>query len=701
MTFDLDLFEYRAYRRDYEPAARDLLALLASLDQNYGALGGDFRATLSADVESADMDEYLATRVAAATAFLFADPNFTLSPLGITQLFNWQRWLTTLFSTSTLRNADPVLRTMNNAGPDPKGRLEIGSEALRKFCLLYSPDSRVPVDLDALWAHDKVLAASLALVLLAPRFLGTPEAHDKRELILPWLAEKLPEIEDLEQLPTSILHDAYMHCSYAARADKHDVKRSINTLIERKLKSKGLYDLTFQPSAEGEKPLMFVVLEWFNAAHSIYRTHSRTMEAARRHFHLVGIGGPHVDAAGRQVFDEFVDVPSGSVFDQIAFIRKLAHERRPQALYMPSVGMHALTMFLANLRIAPVQAAALGHPATTHSPKIDYIVVEEDYVGDPACFSEQLLILPKDGMPYRPSAAAPVRPVQLEPRAYPDTVQIAVASTTMKLNPAFLATCRRIADQSTRPVHFHFLVGQAVGWTYVQVRRFIRHYLGDRVTIHAHKPYDQYMDVIRSCDLFINPFPFGNTNGIVDTVSAGLVGVCKTGPEVHEHIDEAMFKRLGFPDWLIAKDIDAYVAATIRLIGDDDERVRLRKELAQPDALDKLFEGRAEIFGDLLLEKVTAAVGQVDAPQEAPAVVEVSELAATAPHDEAVSMEAAPASADAETEESVLELGAPVTEGEAGAPADDVGDPGQYVNEPQRRLRWGRRAEPADTAVDG
>jgi hypothetical protein len=38
-------------------------------------------------------------------------------------------------------------------------------------------------------------------------------------------------------------------------------------------------------------------------------------------------------------------------------------------------------MFLSNLRFAPLQAIALGHPATTHSPKIDFVIVEEDYVG--------------------------------------------------------------------------------------------------------------------------------------------------------------------------------------------------------------------------------------------------------------------------------------------------------------------------------
>ena len=113
--------------------------------------------------------------------------------------------------------------------------------------------------------------------------------------------------------------------------------------------------------------------------------------------------------------------------------------------------MFQLTLFLSNLRLAPLQLMALGHPATTHSPYIDYVVVEEDYVGDAACFSEKLLILPADALPYVPSAAAqPARPPVLRQNASP--VKIAVCATTMKLNPKFLWACADITRKATTPV---------------------------------------------------------------------------------------------------------------------------------------------------------------------------------------------------------------------------------------------------------
>jgi hypothetical protein len=50
--------------------------------------------------------------------------------------------------------------------------------------------------------------------------------------------------------------------------------------------------------------------------------------------------------------------------------------------------------------------------------------------------------LPKDGQPYRPSAieVSLARPQRLDQ----PVVNIAVAATTMKLNPKFLLACQKI-----------------------------------------------------------------------------------------------------------------------------------------------------------------------------------------------------------------------------------------------------------------
>lgn len=600
MQFSINKFEYLCYRREKEAAGRELLKLLARIDANYGLLM-DVDSWAQSGEASNIMDDHLLTRITSAITALMSDPDFRLSDDGIRQTQLFQRWIAGLFAASPFRNADHILRSL---GLDEEARhsvqLRIGD--MRKFQLFYTPESEVRLDWDVLWNHDKVATASLATTIMSSRFLGTPAAHQKREMLLRWLPDKLDQIESLDALPVGVLHDMYMHCSYADLPGKHDIKKPINTLIRRKLASLGLHDVErrARPAKEGEKPVLLVVLEWFSKNHSIYRTHSQTMVAMRDKFHLIGMGYEgRVDEAGREVFDEFIALEGATLWDHVRQVRDVSEAREAQAMYMPSVGMFPITMALACLRVAPLQMMALGHPATTHGHAMDYVVVEEDYVGDEACFSEKLLKLPSDGMPYRPPAAMLELDLKKRKRLKADPVKIAVAGTTIKLNPGFLQTCAEIASEASVPVEFHFLVGQATGLVFPQVRNLVRRLMGDKAVVHKHQDYANYMNVIAGCDMFLNPFPFGNTNGIVDTVWAGLVGVCKTGREVHEHIDEGMFRRLGFPEWMVAKTNEEYKAAALRLIENDSERRDLARSLAGKKAIEKLiFKGRPEILGE-------------------------------------------------------------------------------------------------------
>ncbi|SPB15438.1 UDP-glucose:protein N-beta-glucosyltransferase [Caballeronia novacaledonica] len=618
MQFSINKFEYLCYRREKEAAGRELLKLLVRIDQNYGLLMNVDGWAQSGEASNI-MDDHLLTRITSAITALMSDPEFRFSDVGIRQTQVFQRWLAGLFAASPFRNADHILRSL---GLDEEARhsVQLRADDMHKFQLFYTPESEVRLDWDILWNHDKVATASLATTIMSSRFLGTPAAHQKREMLLRWLPGKLDQIESIDSLPSGVLHDMYMHCSYADLPGKHDIKKPINTLIRRKLASLGIQDVErrAQPAVKGEKPVLLVVLEWFSKNHSIYRTHSQTMVAMRDKFHLVGMGyEAQVDDAGREVFDEFITLDGASLWDHVRQVRDVSEARQAQAMYMPSVGMFPITMVLACLRVAPLQMMALGHPATTHGHAMDYVVVEDDYVGDETCFSEKLLKLPSDGMPYRPPAAMLELDLPKRKRLKADPVKIAVAGTTIKLNPGFLQTCAEIASEAPVPVEFHFLVGQATGLTFPQVRNLVRRLMGDKAVVHKHQDYANYMKVIAGCDMFLNPFPFGNTNGIVDTVWAGLVGVCKTGREVHEHIDEGMFRRLGFPEWMIAKTTQDYKAAALRLIENESERRDLARALAGKKAIEKLiFKGRPEILGErvqAILKKLQGAKAQVAA----------------------------------------------------------------------------------------
>ncbi|CAB3747247.1 glycosyl transferase family 1 [Paraburkholderia humisilvae] len=619
-TFVLDDFEQSVYAREHDRAAEQLTVLLALLQQKRGELDGDIRASGIADLPADWQRERFCARATAAIATLFADPAFRPRMSVFNTLMSMHAWLGALFAATPLGNADHIARCI---APDWSGESpsRAAEGSLEKRCLLYSGESDLSFELGELWAREPVIAANLALALLSAEFQGSTNAHRKREALLEWLPGKLGQIDNLDLLPTGVLHNAYMFCSYADTPYRHAIKADINALVRRKLDELGVDDVGYPPlprpapRKRKRKPLMIVVLEWFGSAHSIYRTHSRTLAAARARFEVVGFGfGYAVDEAGRALFDRFIELTEPDYIGEcLRTIRDFAHAEHPDVLYMPSVGMFVLTIFMSNLRVAPLQIAGLGHPSTTCSARIDYVSVEEDFVGNPACFSEDLLTLPRDGQPYVASSALP--PLAPAMPARRDTLQIVVTASQMKLNPRFFDACRRILEAAQTPAQFHLMTGARHGLLLEQMRRVAALALPGAI-IHGFYPYADYLARVQYADLFLSPFPFGNTNGIVDAFTAGVPGICKTGPEVFERIDGALFARAGMPTWTVASSVDDYVDAAVRMIDRHDEREALRAQLIETRAAHRFFEGRPEVFGERVLQLVEerqAATGNLTA----------------------------------------------------------------------------------------
>lgn len=603
LSFRLETFEWQVHQGLNEEASRSLINLLRLLDHNYAQWGPGFSAWAPGPTEE-EVNPHLCTRIAGGITALFSRPGFMVSDSGFEELMNYHRWLAIIFAVSEYRHGDHIIRNINAAGGGVIDPLTLNGDNLRLFCLSYYPDSQIVLQPDALWQYDRQTVVRLFFALLSGRALPTPTAHQKREQLLAWLPEKMKEIDSLDFLPHRVLHDVYMHCSYADLPEKHRIKQEINRLTARALEQTYRDCLPVRaPEAGRQKPVLAVVLEWFTCQHSIYRTHSTSMRALREHFHLLGIAQPGAtDEITRDVFDEFRELSADNVVGDA--IRYLA-EVRPDVIYYPSVGMFPLTVYLTALRLAPLQLMALGHPATTWSEHIDGVLVEEDYLGDPGCFSEPVCAVPKDAIPYIPPASTErVLPERIPfrdrakaawPAALP--VRVAVCASVMKINPGFLDTLKEIGDRSQVPVQFCFYMGFAQGLTLDYLRRAIRQVL-PTAEVNAHMPVQVYQQALNSCELFVNPFPFGNTNGLVDTVRQGLPGVCMTGPEVHTHIDEGLFRRLGLPASLIARTREEYITAVLSLTETPRLRERLQKYLAENDVEKVLFEGCPEKFAE-------------------------------------------------------------------------------------------------------
>ena len=77
------------------------------------------------------------------------------------------------------------------------------------------------------------------------------------------------------------------------------------------------------------------------------------------------------------------------------------------------------------------------------------------------------------------------------------------------------------------------------------------------------------------------------------------------GPHLFESIDQALYRRLGLPDWLIASEEESYIKAALRLIGDEDLRRQLAAQFGTIDSVQAMHQGQDSQLSAKLLAKIS------------------------------------------------------------------------------------------------
>jgi hypothetical protein len=591
-TPSLEAFELAVARRQSEAALNEALRILRMVDDRYGRLdmiGGPA-------LDAPDRVRKVATRFAAAFGPLICDPASPLSAAAFEQLIAHHRWIELMFSASGFASSDhlaPLLATGEGS------QRRVPPEHLARFLIIFSAAAGMKINLDEGMKANGPAMIGAVLGYLATRFCFTEAGHAFREQLLEWLPAQLEQVK-LGELALQGLASPYMHCSYAVTPRKHQVKGPMMAQMRRGCLEAGCpeYDPA-KPPTPADRPTIVVTAENFSHHHSIWRTHSLAVTALRARHRVVGLFYPqHVSPQIEECFDEIV-LYAGEGFLDVT--RRAAGEilaREPAMVLHLGVGLSPFVIALASLRLAPVQAASFGHTATTASPVIDAMILPDDFVGDPALFTERLVRLPAAAMPYRlrdDVDFAAVRARAAAERGEGEAVRIAVAASAMKLGPPLFNALAKAADAAARPLQFQVFPLGCSGLGHAELTRRLAERLPGAIA-HPELAYDDYIARLAACDFFVCPFPYGNMNSIVDAALVGLPGVCLDGPEAHAHADAAYFRRLGFPEALIAQTEDAYVAAIGRLADDRKWLRHCRKAAAKVDAAHPFFAGNAQLF---------------------------------------------------------------------------------------------------------
>lgn len=523
------------------------------------------------------------SRLAAATAAVFGDPELSLSARDVERVLVFKSTLDNVFRASAFGSADFVLRAI----ADQTGGVEALPADDTARLLLQSLDSEHEMPLEALLDLPPSLAVQAVAALLSTKPVGTRAGQARRDRLAALGARLQPADipPTLDSLVT--LTRAWMICSYASIREKHAIKRVFNQTLRSFARKLGLDDAP--PRARrplANRPVMAVAAEVMNANHVQYRYFGQYLRQLRHRFELVLVTDTReADPQARALFDRtatFERTPNG------AHLRE-AHRRllevQPDIVFWPSVGMSDWGPLLANLRLAPIQFTGLGHSASTFCETMDYYVCEEGYVADGDLIHETAILLPDESLVFeRPPHYSPVIP---EVRAAPAPLRIAIPSNVLKLNPGFLAMLASIRSEATRPLEFH-VIPAARGLELDAITAVVRRELpGARV--HPTMTYERYLQVLSACDVNLSPFPFAGLHSVVDSLRQGLPVVAMESTDLHGRTDSMLLRRVGMPEWLIALDEPTYRAAALRLIHDDGLRVALSRQALEIDVDSLLF----------------------------------------------------------------------------------------------------------------
>lgn len=314
-------------------------------------------------------------------------------------------------------------------------------------------------------------------------------------------------------------------------------------------------------------------------------------------------GGGAVDErteAFRQAVDHFAHIPSDA-----CRLAAAVRERAPDVIVYLDVGMSPLDALLTNLRLAPVQIAAWGHPVTSGSRFIDaYLSCAEMEPSDAtAHYNEELVLLPGIGVDYAPVLASS----HLDRAAFRLSTEAHLyvcPQSLFKIHPATDALFLDILEQDAS-ANLLFFAAPAKAQTDAFVARITTRMrergiaMRSQVKLVPHVSRERFAALLKCCDVMLDPLHWSGGNTALDALSVGLPIVTLPGGEMRGRQSAAMLRIVGVEE-LVATDTRDFVTKALRLANDRAYRAAISARIARGSS--RLFHRHdaVEAFADAI-----------------------------------------------------------------------------------------------------
>ncbi|MDR1611568.1 MAG: hypothetical protein LBT97_02165 [Planctomycetota bacterium] len=387
----------------------------------------------------------------------------------------------------------------------------------------------------------------------------------------------------------------YFRCTYVDHLRDREVKRVFNASIAE-------YISGIRIANRPDPKSIAVVSAYWNGHHAVYRAFAPYVEELARHYRLtlVDMRQPHSRwPTDPSLFHRVCRIHAANDRIDVASIL----ENDFQLAYFPDVGMSQESMYLSNLRIAPIQAMGTGHPVSSASRAMDYFISggEVEAPGAEANYDERLALLP--GL-----SVHPVKPDYgwREPPAG-ERVTINCPWMHMKNNRPVALALLKIHQRAEKPVRFHIFPGcgatrnssfMAVIQDYSTVLPM------DAFQVQPDLEYANYMDRLAEGAFTLHSHPFGGGTTAVDALVMGRPLVVLRGRHEYNRYAAALLERLGLHE-LIADSEEQWVDIAARLVNDAAYRGEMQARVKNADLDRHLFKVEnasrlRDAFGELI-----------------------------------------------------------------------------------------------------
>lgn len=377
----------------------------------------------------------------------------------------------------------------------------------------------------------------------------------------------------------------YFTATYFSPDNVREVKRVFNTALKKSLES-GTIKVT--PVRTNPNKIAIVTNKW-HRNHAVYKSASPLVGQLKGHYDLTLYHTSRPEAAPDTLMTDMFDRVEYLWFDDTTgepHIPSSFLNNDYQMIYYPDIGMTNESIWLSNMRAAPIQAMGYGHPDTSgDNSEIDYFIggqIEEDATDS---YSETMVLIP--GLAQEPAWPSYERKYNHNDD---DIVRINCVWGPDKYNYNLLLLLSQIAERCKNVKHeFHLFTSPGVN-RYAALIPFVRDIAKtlNNFIVHSQQEYYDYMENAEQHDFSLNSFPFGGYNTVVESFYLGLPMVTLNGGRFYNRAAGYLLNQIGMPE-LIANTPAEYVNIATELILNRTKLQEYRTALADMDLKAKLF----------------------------------------------------------------------------------------------------------------